>query len=123
VRALIAAFERYDTAAARLRVTPLHAFTHGILLTMASVNEVVFWTAVMALGTGAVAAPGGRPDLGFAAALILGVVSIAFAVESALACLVTTRGIADRISRLRRPLEPALGAAFGATGIALLGFS
>ena len=118
--ALVAAFERRGRAASGDRVTPRHACTHGILLTMASGNEIVFWTAIMALGTGTLAAAGSAPDLGFAMALVLGCVIIAFVVESLRALIATTQGVACWISRLRRPFEAALGAAFCATGLALL---
>ena len=118
--AFVTAFERQGRAASGGRGSPRHAFTHGILVTMASGNEIVFWTAIMALGTGTMAAAGSAPDLGFAMALVLGCGIISFVAEGLLALVATTQGVACWIGRLRRPFELALGAAFCATGLALL---
>jgi threonine/homoserine/homoserine lactone efflux protein len=96
------------------------AWLHGILLTLGSVNELVFWSAILTLGAGSMAGPDREVDAVFAISLILGVVLIGFILEATLACLATAGGIGRIIRRLRRPLEAALGIAFCGTGAALL---
>ena len=117
-RAVLTAFAEGQIVPAHGGTSPKMAFLHGILLTMASVNEVVFWTAILALGAGAMTTAGHDPA--FAASLIVGVVVIAFGFEGTLACIASSGCIARLMRRLRRPLEAALGVAFCMTGAALL---
>lgn len=119
LRALVTAFEHSEIVTQSGRDTVLEAFAHGILLTMANGNEIVFWSAIMVLSTGP-AAVGATPDLGFAWTLVIGVAVISVIVEGALACLVSTGRVARWIGRCRRPLEAALGVAFCVTGVVLL---
>jgi threonine/homoserine/homoserine lactone efflux protein len=120
IRAVLTACLPGDIAAASAGGRPVLALLHGFLLTMASANELVFWSAILALGSGAVVGPGAAPDLGMAAAIIVGVVVIGFVGEAALACLATAGHVGALVRRLRRPLEAGLGVAFCATGAALL---
>lgn len=117
-RAVLAAFAEHGIEAASGGSSPAMAFLHGVLLTMASVNELVFWTAILALGAGAMTTAGHDPA--FAAALVAGIVVLNVACEGTLACIATSGGIARLMRRLRRPLEAALGFAFCLTGAALL---
>jgi threonine/homoserine/homoserine lactone efflux protein len=119
-RAILAACAPLDPEKAGADDAPVAASLHGILLTLGSVNELVFWSAILTLGAGSLAGPDREVDAVFAISLILGVVLIAFVVEAALACLATAGGIGRIIRRLRRPLEAALGLAFCGTGAALL---
>lgn len=120
VRAFLAACAPLDPERAGAHDAPLAAWLHGILLTVGSVNELVFWSAILTLGAGWMAGPDREVDAVFALSLILGVVLIAFILEATLAYLATAGGIGRIIRRLRRPLEAALGVAFCGTGAALL---
>ena len=96
------------------RAAPPAAFAQGVLVTMASTNEVVFWSAMLALAVGA------EPSPTFGGVLVAGVVVIALAFEGTLVWLATAGTVGRLIRRLRQPLEVALGVAFCATGAVLL---
>jgi len=92
------------------------AMAQGILVTMASVNELVFWSAILTLGAGL----GAEPSLVFRGTAVVGVVVIALVFEAGLAWLAAKGAPGGLIHRLQQPLEVALGLAFIATGAILL---
>lgn len=115
-RAIIAAHRPAEPHAASSRGAHRAAFTQGILITMASFNELVFWSAVLAFGAGV----GAEPGVVFKSVMVVVVVVIAIVFETTLAWLAATGTLGRLMRRLRQPLEIALGCAFIVTGAFLL---
>ncbi|MCB2055871.1 MAG: LysE family transporter [Geminicoccaceae bacterium] len=100
------------------------AVLQGLVLTVANVNELVFWSAVLVLGAGSGVAATGTGALDDPVSISLFVVAVgaaAFAFDGALAWLAGSRSMAGPLMRLRPALEFALGIVFCAGGGLLLG--
>lgn len=90
------------------------AFVQGLVTTLTNANELIFWTAALALAGGIALSPLAS------IVLVAGVGTIALAFDLTLAYLATGGWLGHQLLRFRRPLEASLGGIFWLAGISLL---
>lgn len=91
------------------------SFLCGITVTLANVNEVVFWSAVTAiLASHQVTGAEG-------AGIVLGTGLIAFLFDAGVVFAVSGNWLGRRVLLFRRPLELGMGVAFSGSGFWLVG--